>query len=310
LVDELELLANKYPGVLVYMIDNIFLGFSADGSHLARGREIAREIITRGISVRFVIQDRAANIDRETLALLKLAGLCEVYLGIESFADSALRAFRKGADASAAGNVRALGVLGELEIYTQFGFLPFHEKATFEELSESFGGLRDACLGNPYVHVSNFNELIPYEGTYLARKYRRDHDRTPPTTNPWSYADARVRFVRDWIWRFSVALWPVTGLVFNAIQRPEYQRDLRLTLPVKNAEFISYVEELLRLADANADFTTAASRYRLAVDHATQAIASTLLDWSPGLAMTEMQTALASVDVEQAMASDTPDDYD
>ena len=192
LVAELKLLADRYPGALVYMVDNIFLGFSADGSHLVRGREIAREIIAQGIDVRFVIQDRAANVDRQTFSLLKQAGLCEVYLGIESFADSALRAMGKGSDASAEGNRRALRLLGELEIYTQFGFLPFHEKATFDELRTSFGGLRDACLDNPYLHASNFNELIPYEGTYLARRYQRDHGELPPAEDPWRYADDRV----------------------------------------------------------------------------------------------------------------------
>ena len=192
LVAELKLLADRYPGALVYMVDNIFLGFSADGSHLERGREIAREIIAQGIDVRFVIQDRSANVDTETFALLKQAGLCEVYLGIESFADSALLAIGKGSDASAEGNARALRLLGELEIYTQFGFLPFHEKATFDELRTSLHGLRDACLDNPYLHVSNFNELIPYEGTYLARRYQRDHGELPPPADPWRYADDRV----------------------------------------------------------------------------------------------------------------------
>jgi radical SAM superfamily enzyme YgiQ (UPF0313 family) len=301
LVAELKLLADRYPGALVYMVDNIFLGFSADGSHLVRGREIAREIIAQGIDVRFVIQDRAANVDRQTFALLKEAGLCEVYLGIESFADSALLAMGKGSDASAEGNRRALRLLGELEIYTQFGFLPFHEKATFDELRTSLRGLRDACLDNPYLHVSNFNELIPYEGTYLARRYQRDHGELPPATDPWRYADDRVWFVRDWMWRFSVALWPVTGLVFNAIQRPDFQRDLWRTLPAKNHAYVSWAEELLRLADDGADFDGAAYRYRLAVADAVHAIAGTLRDWPPSPAKAEMQAGLARVDAEQAI---------
>ncbi len=301
LVAELKLLADRYPGALVYMVDNIFLGFSADGSHLVRGREIAREIIAQGIDVRFVIQDRAANVDRQTFALLKEAGLCEVYLGIESFADSALLAMGKGSDASADGNRRALRLLGELEIYTQFGFLPFHEKATFDELRTSLRGLRDACLDNPYLHVSNFNELIPYEGTYLARKYQRDHGELPPAENPWRYADDRVWFVRDWMWRFSLALWPVTGLVFNAIQRPDFQRDLWRTLPAKNHAYVSWAEELLRLADDGTDFDGATYRYRLAVADAIRAIANTLRDWPPSPAKAEMQAGLARIDAEQAI---------
>jgi anaerobic magnesium-protoporphyrin IX monomethyl ester cyclase len=298
LVAELKVLAGKYPGTLFYMVDNIFLGFSQDGSHLARGREIARQIIAQGIDLRFVIQDRAANVDRETFALLKQAGLCEVYLGIESFADSALRAFRKGTDSSAAGNGRALRLLGELEIYTQFGFLPFHERATFEEIRTSVAGLREACLDNPYLHISNFNELIPYEGTYLARKYEREHGQNPPAENPWNYGDHRVRFIRDWIWRFSLAFWPLTSLVHNSIQYPEYQRYLTATLPVKNGEFLSYVEGILGLAENAPDPATAAEFCQRAVDQARTAISATLATWSPGPARAEMRERLDLVRIQ------------
>jgi hypothetical protein len=149
--------------------------------------------------------------------------------------------------------------------------------------------------------VSNFNELIPYEGTYLARRYQRDHGDIPPAADPWRYADDRVWFVRDWMWRFSLALWPVTGLVFHAIQRPDYQRDLWRTLPVKNRAYISFAGELLRLADDGADSATAAGRYRLAVADASAAIADSLRDWPPGPAKAEMQSGLAGIDAEQAI---------
>jgi hypothetical protein len=93
----------------------------------------------------------------------------------------------------------------------------------------------------------------------------------------------------------------VTGLVFNAIQRPEYQRDLWRTLPAKNHAYVSWAEELLRLADDGTDFDAAAYRYRLAVADAVHAIADTLRDWPPSPAKAEMQAGLARVDAEQAI---------
>ena len=37
----------------------------------------------------------------------------------------------------------------------------------------------------------------------------------------------------------------MTGLVFHAIQRPDFQRDLWRTLPAKNHAYVSWAEELL-----------------------------------------------------------------
>ncbi len=318
LVAELKELSDRYPGALIYLVNNIFLGFSTDGSHLARGRELARAILAEQLPVRFVIQDRAANIDRETFELLKAAGLCEVYLGIESFADSALLAIGKGRDANAATNVQALRTLGELRLYTQFGFLPFHERVTFEELRTTVAGLEQACTGNAYLHLSNFNELIPYEGTYLARRYERDHRAAPPTRNPWQYSDPRIWYFRDWMWRFSGALWPVTGQIFHAIQQPDYQRDLWRTLPTKNQAYVEFARYLLDRAEAEAldasfeaeafdasfeaeAFEATLPAYRAAVARMVNSIRITLADWQPGPATEAMVAALDAVDAEQPL---------
>ena len=187
LVAELKLLADRYPGALVYMVDNIFLGFSADGSHLVRGREIAREIIAQGIDVRFVIQDRAANVDREqTFALLKEAGLCEVYLGIESFADSALLAMGKGSACPPRATGGRCGCSANWRSTRSSASCRSTRRRPSTSCARRCAGWGSACLDNRYLHVSNFNELIPYEGTYLARRYQRDHGELPPAEDPWA----------------------------------------------------------------------------------------------------------------------------
>jgi radical SAM superfamily enzyme YgiQ (UPF0313 family) len=304
LADELEELMAGYPGTLVYMIDNIFLGFGKAREHLQRGQALARLLIERKITVRFVIQDRAANIDRATFELLKRAGLCEVYVGIESFSATQLRRLQKGADTSPEVNLRALETLGELGIYTQFGFLAFDEGITFEELTESVAGLRQAITGNPWLHLSNFNELIPYEGTFLERKYRRERGELPPGGDPWEYLDNRIWRVRAWAWRYSAALWGLTGLIFNKVQDENYQQDLWRTLPAKNAGFVGYLEGLLAMVDRQASEAEIQEFYFATVRRVQAAIRATLGDWRDGEARCEIEQALAQIDAQAALAYD------
>jgi hypothetical protein len=301
LVDELEELSIDYPGVLIYMIDNIFLGFSNDGSHLERGRQLAQAIIDRGISIRFVIQDRAANIDYQTFQLLKQAGLCEIYVGIESFSASQLKRLRKGADATPQANLLALSTLTELQIYTQFGYLPFDEGVSWEELVESVAGLKAAVTGNPWLHVSNFNELIPYEGTYLEGLYEQQHGEAPPEVDPWVYSDPRILRLRAWAWCYSTALWPVTGLVFNKVQDPEYQRDLWRTLETKNRLFVEFLQDVMKFIEQGWSQGDIEAHFSLTMDIAASSLAESVSTWLPGAAQDQVLQAISTIDAQQAL---------
>lgn len=301
LVDELEVLSKSHPGALIYMIDNIFLGFGKDGEHLKRGRRLAKAIIDRRLRLRFVIQDRAANIDRETFDLLKQAGLCEVYVGIESFSASQLMRLRKGADATPEANQKALAILADLQIYTQFGYLPFDEGVTWEELKESIRGLKQAIKGNRYLHVSNFNELIPYEGTFLEGLYEQNHGEVPPEVDPWNYADKRIRRVRAWAWCYSTALWPVTGLIFNKVQDPEYQRDLWRTLEAKNRLFVEFLLQAMALIRDDWDQEDIELYFISWMECVCSALAASVYRWEPGAARDQILSAIGDIDVQEAL---------
>jgi radical SAM superfamily enzyme YgiQ (UPF0313 family) len=280
IVDELGPIAHDYPGALIYFVDNIFLGFG-DGDHLRRGQELARAIVRSGLDIRFVVQDRAANVDASTFAQLKTAGLASVYLGIESFSQRQLRRLGKGRDATPETNANAFRTLDALGIYTQFGFLPFDEGLQFDDLYETFGGLSSALSGLSRVHLSNVNEVIPYEGTHLARLYERSYGQKPDISFPWAYEDPRVWRARHWIWQMSVTLWPLTSTIFNLIQDEEFQRFAHQTIPTKNRGFLEYCLAVLDRIDEGSPDDLMYEAYADSVAALGSAIEETLELWEP-----------------------------
>ncbi len=253
-VDELQQLASSHPGHEVWIVDNIFIGFGK--GRFERARAIAREIIERGVKVSFTFQDRAENVDEETFALLKKAGLNKVYIGVESFADSALQRWQKGG--SAQRNIEALLTLRRLEIPTQIGFLVFDDHTTIPEIRETLGGLRQVALDNPYLHLHNFNQLIPYAGTHLEREYTASYGHPPDVASDdiWQFEDARVPTYRKWAWEFLVRIWPATEAIFHNFDNPALQGDLMLLVPEKNRIFVEYMQGLLDLVERDEDPAT------------------------------------------------------
>lgn len=264
LVDEIELLVNDYPGSELWFVDNIFIGFGEN--RFERAEQIAREILSRRIPLRFSFQDRADNIKEDLLCKLKEAGLNRIYIGIESFSDSALHRWQKRTSANT--NKQALHILKKIGIFTQMGFLVFDDKTTLEEIKENINGLRETAYNNPYLHLHNFNELVPYAGTFLERTYVSTYGHAPTSINPWYFQDTRVRVFRDWVWKYLEHLWPVTKFIFHHFDNSLLQLDLPLILPTKNQCFIEYLEFLYKLV-------TEESSQKSLLDLCTSAVVNT-----------------------------------
>lgn len=250
-VDELQQLASAHPGQEIWIVDNIFIGFGK--GRFERARALAREIIERGVKVSFTFQDRAENVDEETFALLKQAGLNKVYIGVESFADGALQRWQKGG--SAQRNIEALLTLRKLEIPTQIGFLVFDDQTTIAEIRETLDGLRRVALDNPYLHLHNFNQLIPYAGTHLEREYTKTYGHPPDVLSDdiWQFEDSRIPTYRKWAWEFLLRIWPATEAIFHNFDNPVLQSDLMLLVPEKNRIFVEYMQRLLDLVERDED---------------------------------------------------------
>ncbi|KAF0137168.1 MAG: radical SAM protein [Rhodospirillaceae bacterium] len=242
-VDELETLVTAWPGHPVWFVDSTFLGFGP--RRFARGQALAREILRRGLSVRFVIEDRAENVDHETFALLQQAGLVRVYLGIESFAAGPLERWQK--HTTVATNLQALAILGALGLPTQIGLILFDDTTSLDEIGVCLAGMRQAIAVAPMLHLYNLHQLIPYEGTYLARQYQHRYGYPPDVhdVNLWRFTDPRVGIFRDRAWAYLEQIWPVTAVVFDQLDSSGWQADLAAVLAVKNRLLLDFLEALL-----------------------------------------------------------------
>lgn len=239
-VDEMEQLTNQFPGHQFWIVDNIFIGFGKE--RFERAKQLAEEIKHRDLQVQFTFQDRAENMRKEVLLPLKQAGLNKVYLGIESFAQTFLDRIKKKTAVET--NIQALLNLRDLGIFTQMGYLVFDEGTTMAEIKESLGGLRTVVQNNGYLHIHNFNELIPYAGTYLERRYEEKYGYKPDPNSDqiWKFPEPEVRTYRDLVWQYLTRVWPVTEIIFHNFDNPQVYEDLPKFLPIKNQLFVDYFD--------------------------------------------------------------------
>lgn len=293
-VDELEALCAAHPGEQVWIVDNIFIGFGK--GRFERAEQIAQEILDRGIDVRFAAQDRVNNTNPATFALLKQAGLNRVYLGVESFAGSALERWEKGA--TAVQNMAAIHTLRDLGIYSQIGFLVFDGDTTLDEIDVDIKGLRRACKDNAYLHLANFNELIPYTGTHLEAQYRERFGRVPDTasTNVWEFG-AEVQTVRDHAHDYLEAIWPATEVIVSNYDDPDAQAQMHKTLPTKNRCFVDYLDGLLSRVVASAPRRELESFSSEAVTTTRTDLLDTLRDWDSGEEHDRYESAFAAIGI-------------
>ncbi|MDR3639547.1 MAG: radical SAM protein [Isosphaeraceae bacterium] len=239
---ELEVLTKSHPGSPVWFIDNMFIGFGPD--KIDRIKSLICEIKKRDIKIQFSFQDRAENIDESLLRELKKSGLNTIYVGIESFSDRALRRWKKGVSADT--NKRALAVLKKLRIFAQIGFIAFDRSTSLEELSENLDGLKQAASNNPFLHLYNMNELIPYSGTFLAETYQEPSERElqESPAGKESFADRAISRFKDRSWSYLTWLWPVTRTIFAHFDQREFQRMVSPVIRAKNQQLIKTLEVL------------------------------------------------------------------
>lgn len=172
IAEEMERLNKDYAVKEVMFSDDNFVGPGKMGKE--RAVAIAEEIIRRGVRVRFSIACRANDVEKETLAALKKAGLKAVFLGIESGVQRALDSFNKGVTVE--DNRRAALLIRELDLDLILGFIMFDPDTTLEEILENLAFLRSIGIGASTIfnRVGALNRLDAYEGTSMAERLRRE----------------------------------------------------------------------------------------------------------------------------------------
>jgi radical SAM superfamily enzyme YgiQ (UPF0313 family) len=127
-VDEMEHLEKRYGVKEIVMFDETFtIGKK-------RMRTLSEEILRRNLKVKFNIRARVDTVDRETLTLLKRAGLRSIHMGVEAGTDRVLKIMNK--QITREQTARAFRIAREVGIETRGYFMVGYYDSTPEDIEE------------------------------------------------------------------------------------------------------------------------------------------------------------------------------
>lgn len=172
-VDEIEYIVKKYNFHTFDFVDSTFEDPGPEGK--IRIKEIAKEILDRGLQIYYNCCFRAENWDendRDTLEILIKSGLEKVNIGFESGNDRGLKILNKRARME--NNWKAIKVIREFpDIYITFGFIMLHPYSTMEDIYDNSKFLHDTGIGQVIRHY--FWQLEVYPGTLMEEKLLADN---------------------------------------------------------------------------------------------------------------------------------------
>lgn len=196
-VDELE---RAYAdGVRTFeLVDDNFLGPGRRGR--TRATAFAREVLRRGLDIRFHASCRVNDVDEETMRLLQQAGLFSLSLGVESGIPRQLQTFDKSVTAEQ--NEAVLRLLDGLGIPTLAYIIFFDPYLTLAEIGTNLQFLqRISALDHVRFEEIVFRRLIPVSGTPLFDRIARDGllDGTYISGHSFRFREPRVAILADFL---------------------------------------------------------------------------------------------------------------
>ena len=200
-VDEMEALLKGNPyhranALYIWFCVDEFVGpHGKDGKTL--GHRLGEEILRRGLYLRFEMDCRADNVSLDLFRMLKEAGLTRTYIGVETFSQDRLNAYRKGCTVEA--NLNSVKVHQELGINYEIGMIMFDPEMSYDEFRHNHEVIKDV-MG--YYHVNQpFLRLKLYRATPMERRLGGDriHLLAPEDLEFYSYEfkDPRIQILWD-----------------------------------------------------------------------------------------------------------------
>lgn len=157
IMDEIEYLQLEFGVNHVWFVDDNFLPPGYYGRE--RVADFVREVKKRQIKVRFSIECRATEINKDIISALKEVGLRRVFIGVESGVQRILNLFEKGV--SVKDNIRACRILNDFGICTSIGFIMFVADMSLEEVHSNLLFLKSCHIDGP---IPIFTSLQPVTG--------------------------------------------------------------------------------------------------------------------------------------------------
>lgn len=161
--DEILKLHREHSIENFYFSDANFFGPGKPGRE--RAVTLAELILAHDLNIRFGFECRANDIEEYSLSRLVMAGLANVFLGLESGDPASLKRFKKHTTVEE--NKQAIQLLRDFGIEPTFGFIMFEPNSTLEGVRNNFEFLQEmGIMTTPAVtaHLLHHRQTI-FEGT-------------------------------------------------------------------------------------------------------------------------------------------------
>ncbi|MDO8131951.1 MAG: radical SAM protein, partial [Candidatus Brocadiales bacterium] len=157
--EEMLKLYTEYSINNFYFSDANFLGPGKHGRR--RAVTLAELILMHDININFGFECRVNDIEEYSLSMLVMAGLTNVFLGLESGDPESLSRFKK--NTTVEGNKRAIQLLRDYGIEPTYGFIMFEPGSTLKSVKNNFEFLKETnIMTTPAVtaHLLHHKETI------------------------------------------------------------------------------------------------------------------------------------------------------
>jgi Radical SAM superfamily/B12 binding domain len=185
-VDEIERLRADFGIEFVSISDDLFL--SKHPGSQERARVFADEILRRGLDISFMVDARVDALkDLGLLAHLRRAGLCRIFVGLETGSYEQLVTYRKRHVLAGEDPAARINAVSELGIEVIPGTIMFHPTVRPAELRQTLRLLDATGYRTPHKLIE---QIVAYAGTPLHQDYAAKGFLTEDwPIGRWSFAD-------------------------------------------------------------------------------------------------------------------------
>ncbi len=163
IVEEMLILHREYSIGNFYFSDANFFGPGKSGRE--RAITLAELILINDVNIHFGFECRVNDIEEYSLSRLVMAGLTNVFLGLESGDPESLKRLKKHTTVDE--NKKAIQLLRDYGIEPTFGFIMFEPHSTLESVRNNFEFLKEVeIMTSPAVtaHLLHHRQTL-FEGT-------------------------------------------------------------------------------------------------------------------------------------------------